>query len=410
MDTFAEFVIYPFLFFALYFEVFLLLTFLSKSQRGKQSESTHFSKVAIIVPCYNEEETITETLASLKTLEYPKEMLQIIVVNDGSTDRTKEELEVCAKDVTMLVLHTENKGKHAALNLGMEYAKDAEFVACLDADSFVGKNALKEIIPYFENEKVGAVTASMSVHESKNPLQSMQYADYLFGIAYRHILSKVNGLYVTPGAFSVYRKRVFTEIGTFRKAHQTEDMEIALRMQKMGWIIENAPRALVFTKVPKTLWGLLKQRTRWTSGFLRNGFEYRSLFGNFRHGVLGLLVLPLGAGAVVGGIVLFIYTIVEAVRQISDFFATQGDVPWSFLFQAPSFDWFFAPASGILVLALVILFMSGTLIVIGKRIAKVPGSLAPGMLWYALLYNLVAPLWLIRSAVDVLFGIERTWR
>ncbi len=109
----------------------------------------------------------------------------------------------------------------------------------------------------------------------------MQNAEYIFGITLRHALASVNGLYVTPGPFSFYRRSVIEKLGGFRHGHQTEDMEMALRIQQAGYKIENAPRARVYTKAPNTLLGLVKQRTRWTTGFLRNvAGEYRGLIGN----------------------------------------------------------------------------------------------------------------------------------
>src|SRR3989344_3934234 len=83
----------------------------------------------------------------------------------------------------------------------------------------------------------------MSVHEPKNILELMQYAEYLFGIAQRHTLASINGLYVTPGPSSFYRRAIVMAVGGFRTGHQVEDMEMALRLQRHGYTIENAPRA-----------------------------------------------------------------------------------------------------------------------------------------------------------------------
>jgi cellulose synthase/poly-beta-1,6-N-acetylglucosamine synthase-like glycosyltransferase len=140
----------------------------------------------------------------------------------------------------------------------------------LDADSFVAPDALREIIGYFDDPKVAAVTAAMSVYDPQTWLEKIQHVDYIHGITMRHVISSLNGLYVTPGPFSFYRRAIILELGGFQKGHSTEDLEMALRIQRAGYLIENAPRARVYTKTPRTIAGLIKQRTRWTTGFLRN--------------------------------------------------------------------------------------------------------------------------------------------
>ncbi|MCF1193518.1 hypothetical protein LRR18_18155, partial [Mangrovimonas sp. AS39] len=95
-------------------------------------------------------------------------------------------------------------------------------------------NALKEIVTCFDNENVGAATSSMTVYKPRTILEHIQSAEYLIGVLLRHILASVNGLYVTPGPFSLYRTSAILTVGGFRKGYNTEDMEMALRMQKAG--------------------------------------------------------------------------------------------------------------------------------------------------------------------------------
>ncbi|MEK7530939.1 MAG: glycosyltransferase [Patescibacteria group bacterium] len=408
----TEAILYVIIFLTLYFQAFMLLTYVSRSARERRAKSpmtADFPHVAVIVPCFNEESTIGSTVESLKALNYPKDKLEIVLVNDGSTDNTRSVMDAYANDPHIMVIHKENGGKHSAMNLGIERTT-AEFIGCLDADSFVHENALSEIIPHFDHENVGAVTASMSVHEPKNALQSMQYAEYLLGIALRHIISSVNGLYVTPGPFSFYRRSVLAKVGGFRYAHQTEDMEMAMRLQKAGYTIENAPRAQVYTKAPHTLWALIKQRTRWTSGFIRNAWDYRAIIGNPRYGVLGLLIMPLGILALVAGMGLFVMTTIDTTRSIASAIAMQGEVPLTFVFSMPGLDWFYFPITEVLMLCLVGISIIFVTMIIGKRISGVPGTLGAGLIWYLTLYSLISPVWLFRSVRDVAFGYSRSWR
>lgn len=409
-----EILAYPFLFLGLYFEVFMLLTFLSGSAKERRTRpaATNTPRVAIIVPCWNEQNTIDGTVRSLLALDYPSDKLQIILVNDGSTDNTKEVMDSYTDNPQITVIHKENGGKHTAINLGIEIAEDAEFVGCLDADSFVAPDALREIIPCFDKPGVAAATPAMSVFQPKNILEQMQNAEYIVGIAARHALSAVNGIYVTPGPFSFYRRSVIEEIGGFRHAHQAEDMEMALRMQRAGYEIENAPRARVYTKVPRSVPTLIKQRTRWTTGFLRNVMtDYRDLVGNPKYGVLGLMVLPLGFVAIVGGAFLFLVALGSITLNLLRTYNLTSGIPLSYtLMPRFSLEWFYAPITFLFVTSIVVGILSISLLLIGRHVSNTPARLFLGILGYSFIYAFIAPFWLIRSMYDVCTGKRRAWR
>ncbi len=409
-----EVLAYPFLFLGLYFEVFMLLTFLSAPAQARRDRPATMlaPKVAIIVPCWNEETTIGGTVESLLALEYPKEQLRIILVNDGSTDNTKAVMDSYLANPQIAVIHKENGGKHTAINQGIEAADDCEFVGCLDADSFVAPDALREMMAAFENPRVAASTPAMSVFEPKNVLERMQNAEYIFGIALRHALSAVNGIYVTPGPFSLYRMSVVREVGGFRHAHQAEDMEMALRMQRAGYEIENAPRARVYTKVPRHVGKLIKQRTRWTTGFLRNVMtDYRDLVGNPKYGVLGILVLPLGFVAVIGGVGVFLLAVGLLVNNLIHTYVVTAGVPLSYILMPRfSLESLYAPVSFLTFLSIVVMVISTTFIYMGQRVSNTKTDLLMSVIGYALLYGLISPFWLIRALLDVTTGTKRAWR
>jgi cellulose synthase/poly-beta-1,6-N-acetylglucosamine synthase-like glycosyltransferase len=367
--------------------------------------------VAIIVPCWNEASTVGATCESLLALDYPKEKLEIILVDDGSTDATPSVMQRFAKHAQVRIISKENGGKHTALNIGIA-STSAEFIGCLDADSFVEPDALREIIPCFARSQVAAVTAAMSVHSPQGILQHMQNAEYTFGITYRHVFASINGLYVTPGPFSFYRRSTIEELGGFRHAHQTEDMEMALRLQRAGYEIENAPRARVYTKSPGTLFGLIKQRTRWTTGFIRNVLgDYRDLIGSRKHAVLGMLVLPTAVIAIGSGIFLFFLSLFEIFRSVLTAIEIHAGIPLSYVLTPKGpFDWFYVPVDFFVLLGITMLLTSLLFIFIGKRISKTPGKIALGVISYTFLYGFIAPLWLLRATADVSFGKNRGWR
>jgi cellulose synthase/poly-beta-1,6-N-acetylglucosamine synthase-like glycosyltransferase len=240
----------------------------------------------------------------------------------------------------------------------------------------------------------------------------MQNAEYIFGIIRQHTMSIVQGIHVTPGPFSLYRRSTVLAVGGFAHGYQTEDLEMALRLQKAGYKIANAPRARVYTKAPRTVLGLVKQRTRWTSGFMRNVFnEYSDMIGSTRYGALGALVLPLGVLMIGSGMVLFCLSIFEFISHLIGAYQLRVGIPLSY---ALSFhgglDWFYLPGSVFLLLAGITVAASVAMITMGKRLSQTPGSLSLGVISYVLLYGLIAPLWLIRASADVAFGIKRGWR
>lgn len=405
---------YPFIFIAVFFEVFLLVTFLSEPARERRSRprATHTPKVAVIVPCWNEEDTIQGTVESLLALDYPADKLEIVLVDDGSTDNTAAVMDTYADNPQITVIHKENGGKHTAVNVGIEKVADAVYVGCLDADSYVAPDALREIIAYFDDPKVAAVTAAMSVWDPKTWLERMQNADYIHGITLRHVISSLNGLYVTPGPFSFFRRDIVLELGGFRKAHNAEDLEMALRLQNAGYVLENAPRSRVYTKTPTTVRGLVKQRTRWTTGFLRNViYDYRHMIGKSEYGTLGLLMLPLGLLANVSGIIVFGILIFKIIQGIWSKVSLIAGFPLTYsLLPHQSFSFVFLPISFVMLISIIMLLGAVTTMLIGKHISNTPSSLFVGIIIYLIFYSFIAPLWLIRSMYDLLTGTRRAWR
>ncbi|MDP2594241.1 MAG: glycosyltransferase family 2 protein [bacterium] len=412
-----ELLAYPFLFIAIFFESFVLVTFLSapareaRARKAADIRDPHLPRVAIVVPCLNEGETVAATIESILALRYPKDRLEVILVDNGSTDTTPEVMARYAGYPQVKVLAVTERGKHHAVNAGI-MATAADLVGCLDADSFVEPDALLEIIPTFANPSVAATVAAIAVHKPDSLLRHMQNAEYTIGILLRHILASVNGLHVTPGPFSIYRREVIVSLGGFREGHQTEDLEMALRLQEAGHWIENAPRARVYTKTPATLPKLIRQRMRWTSGFLRNvGQEYRGLVFNPMHGALGMIVLPLGFLAIASGILIFCLFVFQLMSNAIVAIELRAGIPaaYAWLPHSSHLDWFYLPSNMYILLGAAAVIGSMTMLTIGKRVSRTPGSLVTGVLVFIFLYGLIAPLWLMRATADVALGKKRTW-
>lgn len=402
---------YTLLFVSLYFEIFLLVSFLERSfsRRAEKSVSAALSSypsVAIIVPCYNEEGTVASTLNSLLALDYPKDKLEIIVVDDGSKDRTLEIAKKFESDPRVRVFHKENGGKHTAMNFGLART-NAEMIGCLDADSVVGSDGLLRVVPVFENEKVAAVTPGIHVKETSNVLQHIQKVEYQLSVFNRFMLAALGSAFITPGPFSIFRTSIVRELGGWRYGYSTEDMEMALRMQDAGYLIGNAPRAVVHTGTPRTLRHLFNQRVRWTYGWLRNAVDYRHMIGNKKYGNLGIIILPSALISIGAAIFFFFRILFEFATQLQHELLkieVTGTMP------RMGFDLFYFNTSmmGILVwiaIALILLLVAaGSFIATGKR------SLPAGTPLFVLFYSFLVPLWLGTAVVRAVFRTGVRWR
>lgn len=246
--------------------------------------------VSVIIPAYNEEKSIAETIESIQKSDYPKSKLEIIVVDDGSNDDTYK-IARRYKRKNVHILTKENGGKATALNLGISKAKN-EIIFTVDADTFAEKNAIREMVRYFKDKETMVVSPAIVVHDAKSIWQKVQQLEYLLGIFLRKAFSALDSIHVTPGAFSAYRKTFFDKHGGYDEKNITEDLEMALRVQANQYRIANCPEAAVYTIAPRKFKTLMIQRRRWYTGLISNTWKYKKLFSP-KYGDLGLVLLPL---------------------------------------------------------------------------------------------------------------------
>jgi len=281
-------------FISLFFMIFWILVLIEEGVKEEDKKLKKYPFVSICVPAYNEEDNIIPTLKSLINLDYPKDKLEIIVVNDGSTDNTEKkvrEFMLKHKDNSIILINQKNKGKASALNNALKKAK-GEFFVCLDSDSVVNKKALKVLLPYFK-KNVAAVLPLIRVAEKDSIMRKIQHCEYLINFFYKKLMSKLNVIHVTPGPFSVYRKRVIKGLGGFDEHNLTEDLEMALKIQKAGYKIIQILGTDVLTKAPKTFRQFYRQRNRWYKGSLLNLVKYREMIFRKKYGDLGIFQLPM---------------------------------------------------------------------------------------------------------------------
>lgn len=406
---------YPFLFLSLYFQVFLLLSFFETKKKLKREELLEideYPSVTIAVPCWNEEKTLPGTLDSLLELDYPKNKLTVIVVDDGSKDNTfaiAQEYESRHKG-QIKVFTKQNGGKHTAVNLALAQST-TELFGCLDADSFVDKNALRIIASYFLHHKEAmAVTPCIHIKSPKTIVQRIQAIEYLLGVFLRKSYGEIDAIQVTPGPFSIFRREIFAKIGDYRKAHNTEDYEITLRMHKHHLKIMNSHKALVYTVGPSTFKGYFYQRLRWSRGFLENSLEYKEMFFNKSYGNFGMFTLPLAFLFVFYGLYAALYACYGLIRHYTDMldrWVSVGIHP-----QLPSFDLFYVNTTIMGFLAMVALTMYLFMLLMGNELSDDRQELSRNFPIYFLSTPILLPLFVMifsRAIIDTFFKRKNNW-
>ena len=416
MESIFTGVFYVFMFLAAYVEVFLLVTFLERrkdivSLLDDRPDSAYPS-VTIIVPCWNEETTVAGTVESILALDYPKDKLNIFIVDDGSTDGTWKAIQQFKDMPNIKLVHKENGGKHTAMNLAISQAT-TEFVGCLDADSFVTSSALRKMMPYFDNPETMAVCPTIMVSDAKNILQKAQKTEYQLSAYIKKMLGLMGGIHVTPGPFSIYRIAVFQKVGLYHEAHKTEDMEIAYRMHEAGFKIEQCHDAIVYTKAIRTPYQLYKQRLRWIYGFLNNSIDYRRLLFKGEYGVFSLFTVPAGIISVLSTIFLFFFLVYSAISFVTQKVIKYQAVGFKLSSLAPShvtFDWFFVNTHAIIFITILMYGFVFLSLFLGSKIATGKGKLSFGMVWYILIYTFLAPIWIMRAVYNTVMRRETAWR
>lgn len=272
---------------SLYVSVFWLMIFAGSKHR--KLGLSKLPSLSIIIPAYNEEQTLEKCVHSLKDQQYPG--LKIIIVDDGSTDNTRKLGRGLAEKYPFVrYIRKPNKGKAAALNTGLSEL-DTEYFGFIDADTFLSDNALKNMVRYF-TAGPAAVIAAVKPAQPKNLVERMQKIEYVLASFTRKLMSFLDSLYYTPG-FAIYRTEVIRKVGGFDEENFTEDLEIGLRLKSAGYSIENTIDDCAYTVVPKTLRELFDQRMRWYRGHIYNSKKYSHMFFSRKYGSLGMFILPM---------------------------------------------------------------------------------------------------------------------
>ncbi|MCA9486355.1 glycosyltransferase family 2 protein [Candidatus Woesearchaeota archaeon] len=296
-EQIAKLIVWFLYFVGLYFSLFWLSVLLFDPQQKGNSEPTRrkvWPEVTIILPMYNEEKTAEGTLRSVFAADYPKEKLHVIAVPNNCSDGTVKLLRRLQKSLDFEMIILKEGGKHLAMNAGLKRTQ-SPFFACLDADSFIDKHAIKRLIEEFDSPRIAAVLPIMKVHNPNSVLLRVQWLEYILNFFYKYLMGKLDCIHVTPGPLSMFRTKIVKSLGGFRKAHMTEDLELALRLQDNHYILKQSLEAFVYTKAPNTTKNFISQRTRWYHGTIMNVKDYKHVLFNTDYGDFGMFQMPLVA-------------------------------------------------------------------------------------------------------------------
>ncbi len=410
----SNIIFYILIFLSVYVQVFFLITFLENRKkiiiRNGTTKLVKYPAVTIFVPAWNEERTIYKTIRSLLNLNYPKEKLRIFLIDDGSTDKTWKVIQKFEKYSNIKIFYKENGGKYTALNLGLEHL-ETDFLGCLDADSIADPESLVRIMSYFEKDSsIMAVAPSIIANNSRNIIQSAQKAEYDMSVYIKKMLGFLGAIHVTPGPLTIFRKKVFDDLGPYRHAHNTEDMEIAYRMQKDHYKIEQCNDAYVYTSTPSSIRKLYKQRLRWIYGFINNTIDYRKILFRKKYGNFSTFTIPSSIISVFAVSFLFgkmVYSLGNFLfLKILEFQA----VGFYFPNKVNYLDPFFINTQSLFFIAILLFFLIILSIILGKKMTVGKWDFSFNMFYFLIIFSIVGPFWLLKAIYNTILSRKPAWR
>ncbi len=410
--SFINYFIYASIYIGLIATTFYILSFMSDAKKKKELYTDdELPKVSVIIPAYNEEKSIARTIESILKSDYPD--FEVIVIDDGSKDKTYK----IAKRFTsskVRVFTKKNGGKGSALNYGIKKAR-GKIVFSMDADTSVDPKSMKNMVRYFKNPRVMSVTPAMLIHNPRSILQRIQHIEYVSGLFLRKAFAALKSIYITPGAFSAYRKTFFDNYGGYDIGNITEDLEMSLRIQFKGYEIENCPDAPVYTIVPSKFKPLLIQRRRWYYGLIKNVWKYKKIFGR-KYGDLGLFVFPIAWISIFFSVFistfLFIKTALKVRTQLLFLQNINFDILSTINFNLLTLErtLFLFFSNPVVIFILIFMVLLGFYIYYASRkVGRIRGIFVNIPLFF-LLFAILFGFWWIVSIFYAIFAKEISWR
>nr|WP_294817291.1 glycosyltransferase [uncultured Sphingomonas sp.] len=262
-----------------------------QSRRRRPEPPAFEPAVSVIIPAYNEERVIAQSIARALASDYPA--LQIIVADDGSQDRTSAVVaESFGTDprVTLLTLH--NGGKAATLNRALRHAT-GEVIIALDADTQFEPATIRRLVRWFADPRIGAVAGDARVGNRVNLVTRWQAIEYITAQNLeRRALAGFDAMTVVPGAVGAWRRIAIDSVGGYPEDTLAEDQDLTIAVQRAGWRVTYDPRAVAWTEAPESFKALARQRYRWAFGTLQCLWKHRAVLRAGKPSGLALVGLP----------------------------------------------------------------------------------------------------------------------
>ncbi|MBA3723376.1 MAG: glycosyltransferase [Candidatus Levybacteria bacterium] len=246
--------------------------------------ATALPSFSVVIPARNEEGTVVRAIESVLSSNYPKDRIQIIVVDDGSTDNTGTNVQnyiASQKDTVITLVQQKNAGKAHALNNGIKNHAKGDLVMCLDADSFIKKDALQKAAKHFTDPKVVAMSSNVKIIERPGLLNFIQRYEYLVCYQMKRAESLLNCEYIIGGIGSVFRRTTLEQINYYDTNTVTEDIDITMKVINLGNKenkVTYGSDVVTYTESVMNIPDLIKQRYRWKWGRCQTFFKNRSMF------------------------------------------------------------------------------------------------------------------------------------
>ncbi len=247
--------------------------------------------VSVLIPAHNEEDVILETVEAALDSDYAN--LEVIVVNDGSTDRTGELLDQhFGANPRVRIIHQENRGKPGALARALAEAH-SDVVVTIDADTAVESDAVTKLLRHFNDPQLGAIAGNIKVGNRSGWLTRWQALEYITSQNLeKRAFDLLNCITVVPGALGAWRVEAVRAAGGFTADTVAEDTDLTIAIRRAGWRIGYDEEAIAWTQAPETAEALVRQRFRWTFGTLQSVWKHGDMLFRRKYGTLGWVALP----------------------------------------------------------------------------------------------------------------------
>ena len=247
--------------------------------------------VTVLIPAHNEETVIVQTVTSVLLSDLRN--IRVIVVDDGSTDRTLELLETnFGGNAAVQIIHQVNRGKAAALNHALSLAQ-TDIVVTIDADTEIEPDAIRRLLRHFSDPSVAAVAGNVKVGNRSRWLTRWQALEYITSQNMeKRAFDLLNCITVVPGALGAWRRKAIEEGGGITADTVAEDADLTIAIRRLGGRIAYDEDAMAWTEAPETPQALIRQRFRWTFGTLQSFWKHRDTLFRWKYGTLGCIALP----------------------------------------------------------------------------------------------------------------------